>query len=282
MNYKIISDSSSDVFELENVNYTTVPLKISTDERQFVDDKSLDTAEMLDHLYSFGGKSGSACPGVGEWLDACEETENVFCITITSNLSGSFNSACAAAKEYQQQHPKNRACVIDSLSTGPETALIIEKLAELVNSGMSFNEIKKEIKHYKESTHLIFCLRSLKNLANNGRVSHLSAKVAGIFGIRIVGKASNEGTLELTDKSRGDKKALADIMSNMLASGFEGGKVRIHHCENEESAEALKTMILESFPETSVVIGKTGGLCSFYAERGGLLVGFEGASKYHA
>lgn len=280
MNYKIVSDSSSDLLYLENASYCTVPLKISTAEREFVDDCELDTKEMLDYLYSYGDRSGSACPGVGEWLDAFEETENIFCITITSNLSGSFNSACAAIKEYQHAHPKFRACVIDSLSTGPETALIIEKLKELIDSGLSFDEIKAEIKAYKENTHLIFALESLKNLAANGRVGHLAAKIAGIFGIRIVGKASNEGTLEIIEKSKGPQRTLADIWKNMLACGFEGGNVRIHHCENEEAAENLKNLILENYPETNVVIGETRGLCSFYAERGGLLVGFEGASKY--
>ena len=280
MNYKIVSDSSSDLLYLENASYCTVPLKISTAEREFVDDCELDTKEMLDYLYSYGDRSGSACPGVGEWLDAFEETENIFCITITSNLSGSFNSACAAIKEYQHAHPKFRACVIDSLSTGPETALIIEKLRELIESGLSFDEVKTQIKAYKENTHLIFALESLKNLANNGRVSHLVAKFAGIFGIRIVGKASNEGTLEIIEKSKGAKKALADIWKNMVACGYDGGAVRIHHCENEEAAEKLKNIILENYPDAKIDISVTRGLCSFYAERGGLLIGFEGASKH--
>lgn len=280
MNYKIISDSSSDLLELANASYSTVPLKISTEEREFTDNEGLDITEMLDYLYNYGDKSGSACPGVGEWLDAFEEIPNIFCITITSGLSGSFNSACAAVKEYQHAHPKFRACVIDSLSTGPETALIIEKLRDLIDSGLSFDEIKAEIKKYKECTHLIFSLESLKNLANNGRVSHLVAKFAGIFGIRIVGKASNEGTLEITNKSKGEKKALSDIWANMLASGYDGGAVRIHHCENENAANSLKDIINEAYPEASVTISTTRGLCSFYAERGGLLIGFEGASKY--
>lgn len=280
MNYKIISDSSSDILELEGVNYQTVPLTISTDERQFVDDKDLDTTEMLDYLYKYNGKSGSACPGIGEWLDAFEETENIFCVTMTSSLSGTFNSARAAIKEYQHAHPKYRACVIDSLSTGPEAALIIYKLVELIEQGLSFDEIKAQIKAYKETTHLLFCLESLKNLANNGRVSPIVAKLAGVFGIRIVGKASNDGVLEIVEKSKGAKKAIADMWKNMQLNGYSGGAVRIHHCENEEAAQALQNLITEAYPEANVIISTTHGLCSFYAERGGLLVGFEGASKY--
>lgn len=280
MNYKIISDSSSDLFTLENTNYTTVPLKITTAQREFTDNKSLNTSEMLDYLYRYNGRSGSACPGVGEWLESFDECENIFCITITSGLSGSFNSACAAVREYQQAHPKYRACVIDSLSTGPETALIIEKLSEYIAADMSFKDIKSAIKKYKEHTHLIFSLDSLVNLANNGRVSHIVAKFAGVLGIRIIGKASNEGTLEITDKPKGEKKALATILKNMLAEGYDGGKVRIHHCENEKAAHTLRNMIQDIYPTAKVDVDTTKGLCSFYAERGGLLVGFEGGSKY--
>ena len=280
MNYKIISDSSSDIMELEGVNYTTVPLKISTDERQFCDDKDLDITEMLDYLYSYSGKSGSACPGVGEWLDAFEEHENIFCVTMTSGLSGTFNAACTAIKEYQHAHPKYRACVIDSLSTGPEAALIIHKLVELIEQDLSFDEIKAQIRAYKDTTHLLFCLESLKNLANNGRVSPLVAKLAGVFGIRIVGQASNEGILDIVEKSKGAKKALSDIWKHMQANGYVGGAVRIHHCENEEAANKLKDIITEAYPEANVTIAQTRGLCSFYAERHGFLVGYEGSSKH--
>ena len=280
MNYKIISDSSCDLFTIDNASYTTVPLKITTAQKEFIDNDSLDTSEMLDYLYRYNGRSGSACPGVGEWLESFDECETIFCITITSGLSGSFNSACAAVREYQQNHPRYRACVIDSLSTGPETALIIEKLVEFIESGMSFKEIKAAVKKYKEHTHLIFSLDSLVNLANNGRVSHIVAKLAGVLGIRIIGKASNEGTLEITDKPKGEKKALSTILKNMLASGYSGGHVRIHLCENEKAAHTLRNMIKDIYPTAKVDVDTTKGLCSFYAERGGLLVGFEGDSKY--
>ena len=99
------------------------------------------------------------------------------------------------------------------------------------------------------------------------------------MGIRIVGKASLEGTLEVTDKAPGRGGALRAIFKNMKKDGYTGGKIRIHHCCNLESAKQLKKMILKEFPAALIEIGKTGGLCSYYAEKGGLLVGFEGAQK---
>ncbi len=272
--FKIVSDSSSDMREFSLTAFSSTPLKISTAEVEFCDDDTLDLPGMLSYLEKYKGKSGSACPNTSEWLEAFENYENVFCVTITSSLSGSYNSACGAAKEYMGKYPNRHVFVIDSLSTGPECALIIEKLGELINEGKSFDEISAEIKEYQKKTHLIFALESMHNLANNGRVSPIVAKLAGVIGIRIVGKASDEGTLEIMNKSRGAKKMLGDIIENMKKTGC-AGKVRIHHCENPETAERLKNLITETFSDTSVTISNVGGLCGFYAERGGVLIGYE-------
>lgn len=279
MNYKIISDSSSDLLALESIPYCSVPLKISTSEKEYVDDASLDVNGMISDLQKYKGESKSSCPNMGEWKEAFEDYENVFCVTITSNLSGSYNAAELAVKDYLSENPGRNGYVIDTLSVGPEAVLIIEKLKELISSGLHFDEIKEKIINYKKKTHLIFCLDSLRNLANNGRVSFAVAKIAGILGIRIVGKASNEGTLEITDKARGADKALAAIVKNMISTGFKGGVVRIHHCQNPVSAENLGKMIKEKFHDAVIKIQETRALCSFYAESGGLLVGYEGALK---
>ena len=271
--FKIVSDSSSDIREF-SAAISSVPLKIRTDEREFCDDDTLNLSEMLTYLEKYKGKSGSACPNTAEWLEAFEDYENIFCVTITSSLSGSYNSAYGAAKEYMEKYPERHVLVIDSLSTGPECALVIEKLGQLISEGKSFDEISAEIKEYQKHTHLIFALESMHNLANNGRVSPIVAKLAGVIGIRIVGKASDEGTLEIMNKSRGAKRMLEDIIDNMKKTGC-GGKVRIHHCENPAVSEKLEALIKETFPETSVAISTVGGLCGFYAERGGVLIGFE-------
>lgn len=279
MKYKIVSDSSSDVFSLDCVEYTTVPLKIITDEKQFIDTPDLDVSEMIDYLKKYKGTSKSSCPNMDEWYSAFGDADAVFCIPITKNLSGSHNSAVLAVNDFLEEHPEKKAYVIDTLTTGPECELIIEKLCELIESGLSFDEIKDEICKYRQSTHLHFCLESLRNFANNGRVSHTTAKMAGILGIRVIGQASLEGTLEIQTKVRGGDKAIDEIYERMKANGYCGGKVSIHHCQNPEGAEKLASIIRNDHSEASVKIGKTGALCSFYAESGGLLIGYEGAEK---
>ncbi len=280
MKYIIISDSSSDMLNMDTAcRYSTVPLKIITDDKEYVDNAELDVSEMISDLQKYKGTSKSSCPNIEDWKSAFEDYDGVFCVTITSGLSGSYNSAALAVSEYLSEHPDRKGAVLDSLSTGPENALIIEKLAGLIAEGLPFEEIEKQIREYMKTTHLVFCLDSLRNLANNGRVNKAVAKVVGLLGIRIIGKASNEGTLEITDKVRGAEKALSEVYGNIRKLGYNGGKIRIHHCQNESAAKALCDMINADFPNVQVVIGETGALCSFYAESGGLLVGFEGNEK---
>lgn len=282
MEYKIISDSSSDLTTLEGVPFQSVPLKIITAEKEYIDNEALDVSGMMKDLQHYKGRSSSSCPNTDDWAAAFEDADNIFCVTITSGLSGSYNCARISSNEYVEENPEKKAFVIDSLSTGPENALIIEKLRDLISEKLKFEEIKDKIIEYKNKTHLIFALESMHNLSNNGRVSPLVAKLAGVLGIRVIGKASYEGTLEITDKTRGLQKTISTIVDNMKKSGFVGGKVRIHHCENPSALEALKSAILTSFPAAKIETAIARGLCSFYAEMGGLLVGFEGAEKVNA
>lgn len=275
MKFKIVSDSSSDLRTLEGVDFASAPLKIITDEKEYVDDSSLDVNSMLADLKVYKGRSKSSCPSAGEYAEAFAGAENVFCITISSNLSGSFNAANVAASQIRESNPDVNIHIIDSLSTGPESALIIEKLRELINEGKEFDEIKAQITEYHSHTRLIFALESMRNLANNGRISQLTAKMAGMLGIRAIGRASDVGTLEMICKSRGPLSTAMDIITNMVNDGYDGGRVKIHHANNLSAAELLRDRLRDRFPDARIELATAGGLCSFYAEQGGLLVGFE-------
>ncbi len=272
---KIAADTSCDLFAIEHTAYAYAPMKIITADKEFVDNESLNVGEMVDYLYHYKGKSKSSCPNASDWLEAFGDADDVFCVTITSGLSGSYNSACAAKQIYESQNPGKRVFVIDTLSAGPEMSLVVEKLEELMKAGLSYEEICDCISKYLKKTGLVFMLKSLKNFANNGRVSPLVAKLVGISGICIVGKASDEGTLEPTHKCRGERRSLETIVSDLEAEGYCSGKISIGHCQNEEAAHQLKDLILKKFRSASVEIHKLKGLCSFYAENGGVLVGFE-------
>ncbi|MBQ8203920.1 MAG: DegV family protein [Clostridia bacterium] len=272
---KIVADSSADTLCFEGVAFASAPLKIITAEKEYTDDAALNVDGMVDDLLHYKGKSSTACPGPADWIAAFGDAKYVFCLTITSNLSGSYNAACIAKEDYESAHPDRKVFVYDSLSTGPEMRLVIEKNAALISEGKEFEEICREITAYGKKTGLIFMLESMRNLANNGRVSHLTAKAAGLLGIRAVGKASDEGTLQVLEKCRGEQKALKAILQNMKDLGMRGGSIKISHCDNLDAANTLKAMILAEFNKAKIEIYRARALVSFYAEKGGLLVGFE-------
>ena len=276
MNIKIVADSSANLRTNEDKNLISVPLTLRTDEREFVDDAALNIEEMIDYLASYKGKSGSACPSSQDWIDAFGDADHIITIAITSNLSGSFNSSRVAKEQYEEEYPDRKVFLIDSLSAGPELKLIVEKIQELNEQGLSFEEICEAVTEYQKQTHLVFMLKSLTNLANNGRVSPAVAKIAGLLNIHVVGIASEVGTLEQKEKARGEKKGIAAMKSIMEALNYVGGKIRIDHCFNLEGAQQLKDLMLAAFPNADILIGENYGLCSFYAEKGGILVGFEG------
>ena len=275
MCFKIISDSSSNILSNEYDNFGSVPLKILLGNREYVDTDDLTIETLVNDMAIRKDKCSTSCPHVFDWLSAFEGNDEIFAVTITSSLSGSYASAVQAKEDYLAANPNAKVCVLDSLSTGPEMELIIEKLIEFRNSGVSFEESEKQIKQYMKKTHLLVTLESLKNLAKNGRVSTTVAKLAGVLGIRIIGFASDEGELESIHKCRGEKRALETLKEEMLKLGFKGGKLRISHCENNNAAQIFKNLILSVFPKSDIKIRHCTGLCSFYAERGGMIIGVE-------
>ena len=275
MNFKIVTDSSSDMLDLEGIPFAVAPLKIITADKEYTDNATLDSAAMVEDLLKYNGKSSTSCPNTDEWLSAFGDAERIFCVTITATLSGCYNAACAAKHIYEERHPERKVFVINSLSTGPEIRLIVEKISELVSENKEYEDICDEISEYMNKTGLIFMLESMKNLANNGRVGHLTAKVAGLLGIRVIGKASDHGDLQPLDKCRGELKSRVNIVNRMREEGYCGKKVRIAHCINSDFANTLKDLLISEFGDIDVEVYECRGLCSYYAEKGGILVGFE-------
>ena len=277
MKTKIVVDSSANVYQLSGADFACVPLKIVTDEAEYHDDGTLDAVEMAKTMRTYKGKASTSCPNISDWLAAYEGAEQVFAVTITGTLSGSYNAAQLAAEEYRAEHPGARVFVLNSLSAGPELRLLVERLRADVDAGLDFDTICERILHYHQHTHLLFSLESLANLARNGRVKPAVAAVARMLGIRVIGQASDEGELEVICKTRGEHGALERIVLELKAHGYENGRVCIAHCDNVNAAERLKHMIEAVFHGAKVEIEPCGGLCSFYAELGGLMVGYEDA-----
>lgn len=273
MNWKIVVDSSANM--LADTGVVTVPLRVVMGDREYVDDAALDVAAFLDALGSYKGRSSTACPGIGDWLAAFEGADAVFAVTITGAMSGSCNAARLAAEQYEQEHPGAKVYVMDSLSTGPEMRLLAQRLGMQLQNGQTPEQAWQDVQRYAAHTRLLFSLGSMHNLAQNGRVSPAVAAAAGLLGIRLVGQASDKGELQPLHKCRGEARALETILREMTDRGFRGGRVHIDHSENEDGAHRLCQMLRRKFPGCEPTVGRCGGLCGYYAERGGILVGYE-------
>ena len=277
MNTKIVVDSSASLYTLQGVDFECVPLKIITDDAEYLDNGTMDAVGMAQTLRTYKGKTSTSCPNVSDWLAAYEGADEVYAITITGTLSGSYNAAQLAAEEYQQENPGKRVFVLDSLSTGPEQVLLAEHLRDELAAGKEFDTICEEMLRYHKHTHLLFSLESLANLARNGRVKPAVAAVARMLGIRVIGQASEAGELDVLCKTRGEHGALERIVLELKEHGYTNGRLHISHCGNPAAAERLKHMVKAVFDGAKVDISECGGLCSYYAELGGLLVGYEDA-----
>lgn len=276
MNYKVVSDSSSNVLALDNVHFASVPMKVRA-QKEYIDNAQLDLTGMVEDLRNHKGKSGSSCPNVGEWLEAFGDADVVFGTTISKNLSGSYNAAQQAAATYMEENPGKQAYIFNTLSAGPQQAFLNEKVLELCAQGLDFETIKEKALEYYSHTHILFCLESMMNLARNGRTSMAVAKLAGMLGIRVVGDVKG-GQITPVLKPRGLTNATKALFEMIKERGFQDGNIlRIAHCFGEQAALALRDMVLAEFPNTRFILESTTALCSFYAEAGGLIIGFEGS-----
>ena len=273
--FRIAADSSCNLLALDGADFVSVPLTIRTDAEEFRDDASLDVDAMVAALRATKGRSYSACPNIAQWEEAFGERGDVIAFTITSGLSGSYNAACAAKEICRQRDPSRRIHVVDSLSAGPEIVLLIEKALSETRAGADFDGVCRAVQEYRERTRLLFALESMHNLAQNGRVNRLVATMAGVLGIRAVGQASAEGTLEMLGKARGARRTRQLMLSEMERLGYRGGSARIGHCQNETLALEIRDEIRRRFPAADAQIHTLRGLCSYYAERGGIMRGIE-------
>lgn len=275
MKRKIVADSSCDMWELNGVDFAVAPMTISTDNKHYVDNQELDVHLMSEDLAKYKGVSHTACPSVGSWLDCYEGYNEVFVVTLTGAMSGTYNSAMTAKGIYEEENENVKVHVFDSLSTGPEMRLLIEKLKEVIEEDLTFEEIVEKGQDYLKHTRLFFALKSLHNFAMNGRVNKAVASAIGVLNISIFATASEEGTIQQISKCRGEKKVVKSMIEHLENAGYHGGKVRISHADNLKLAHSVRDKILELYPHADIIVYPMGGLCTYYAEIGGLLVGCE-------
>ncbi|MGV3310853.1 DegV family protein [Streptococcus suis] len=277
--WKIVADSGCDYRQLAQLapdtEFVSVPLSIQIGDQTFVDDASLDIDQMVSVMQSTSEAATSACPSTQAYEEAFAGAENVIVVTITGGLSGSFNAARVARDMYLEEHPDAKIHLIDSLSAGGEMDLLVTEINRLIASGLEFEEVVSAITTYQENSKLLFVLAKVDNLVKNGRLSKLVGAVVGLLNIRMVGEASSEGKLELLQKARDHKKSVTAAWEEMKKAGYKGGRIIMAHRNNDKFFQQFSDLVKETYPEASIEEVATSGLCSFYAEEGGLLMGYE-------
>ena len=274
MKYKIVVDSSSnlksDYIKDENVGFEVVPLTISVDGKDFVDNENLNINSMLTSMHESKIKSTSSCPSCGYFANAYKDAEYTICITMTSKLSGTFNSAYLGSKD-----SNSKVHVVDSKATGGVMRLLVDKAYKLMKKEIPFEEICQELEKYKEKTNLLFVLDKFENLVKNGRMSKVAAFIANALYIKPLCMAK-DGIIEVYQKPRTRKGALSKLVETIKekCEDTEGKTCVVEHCDSLDDAMYVKKEIEKNYQFKEVVITEMRGLCSYYALEKGIIVSF--------
>ncbi|MCY1715298.1 DegV family protein [Caproiciproducens galactitolivorans] len=279
MSWGIISDSSCDLpssaFADSGLHFAAVPLKIVVGGTEYTDNDDLNVNAMLAHMKSFKGPSSSACPAPEEWAREFRKSDRTVAVTMTSALSGTYNSALIGKNMVLEESPEKDIHVIDSHTTGGGLVLILRKLEELISAGLDFEAVVKQAEAYTRSIFLLFSCGSYDNLVKNGRMSRIAGILASSLGIRAVASNTPEGTIRVLQKPRGEERALEVIVRTMSEwKNLAGMPVVITHCNDPVGAQRLKEKIAHVCMTTKITIMQTRGLTSFYNDNGGLMIAF--------
>ena len=258
MTWHLVADSACDLHSLEgggdSVDFTTIPFTIRIGGTEYIDNENIPVDEMLEANETHAEIAQTACPSPEDWREKFAAPGPVIAFTISSALSGSYNSACTAKTMMQEEDPGKQIAVIDSKATGPEEAMLIWKARNLILEGREFDAIERELNETAEKIHTSFALASYHNLIKNGRVSRLKGFMRG--------------------RARGSRSMIRFLTEELQKVGLAGKQIVISHCMNEKDARDLMSALLAVFPDVKVLVQPTRGLDSFYAERGGLIVGY--------
>ncbi|MGI6004713.1 MAG: DegV family protein [Christensenellales bacterium] len=279
MKWMIVADSGCDMTDdyegAPGAGFATVPMSIEVDGRVFKDDEHLDMDEFLHTLKTTTGTSRSACPSPDEWMDHFMKADQTIAVTMSSGISGTYNSARMAMEMVLEKHPEKKIHVIDTLSISGQAMLVIWRINELIGAGHGFENIVQLAEAYNKELRVLFSLCSYDNLIKNGRLNKMVGLAASKLNFYLIGKASEKGTLQVMGPARGLSKALAKIVREMgILKNVAGKPVVITHCNNASAAEKLGKLVEETYQGAKALVYKMRGLTSFYAEESGMIIAF--------
>lgn len=274
MNYKIVMDSGAEINERLAGKVVSVPLTLSINGKDYVDDKNMNIDEFRAEVRASKEPPRSSCPSPDAFCEVIGECDRVYLIAITSRLSGSYNSARLGLQSYLDENPDKKGHVFDSLNASGGEALVAEKIVELEEKGMEFDEIVKAVEEYIPTITTNLVLEDLSVLYKNGRLSKVAYVATSLIDLVAV-LGIRDGELVKIAQARGVKRALKTLAETSIADIKKKGikKITITHSAAPERAEALKAA-LESEIDADIVIVPTGGLISMYAGEKGLVISY--------
>ncbi len=278
MDYRIVLDSGCDLDDSlrEDPRVISVPLQIEIEGKHYVDDRNISIESLLVDMKESKNPPRTSCPSPHEYQQAFGDAENVFVVTLSSQLSGSYNSA-VVARDLALEHDRDRFIhVFDSLSASAGETVIALKLRELVEQKLDGAAIVSQVDRFIDGMKTFCILESVDNLAKNGRLSKIAAKLISLLFIKPILGADGEGHLKLFDKARGANKAFERLEEMIGEQGqrFEEKILAISHCNAYARAEDFMRRIRSRYGFKDVVITKTAGLSTVYADNGGVVVAF--------
>ncbi len=277
MEYVIVMDSCGECTAKmkEDERVISAPLTLQVDDHIIIDDDTFDQADFLRKVAESPNCPKSACPSPDYYKEAFEKAEKrAYGVTLTAELSGSYNSAMLARDLVLEERPELQIHIFNSRSASVGETLITEKIQECEEKGMEFSEVVETVENYINTQNTYFVLENLETLRKNGRLSNLKAFVASALKIKPVMGATPEGTIIQLDQARGINKALVKMVSYIVeaAEDPEQKILGITHCNCPERAEAVKNAILEKISVKDVILLDTAGVSSMYANDGGVIV----------
>lgn len=274
--YKILIDSCGELTKemKENPHFANIALTLDVDGEQIVDDETFDQTSFLKKVAASEHGPKSACPSPNAYMEAMEGAERVYIVTLSSKLSGSYNSACLAKDLYLEEHPNCRVHVFDSKSASIGETLIGLQIEACEKQGMEFDEIVKTVKDYISQQHTFFVLETLETLRKTGRLSNIKAILASTLNIKPVMGSTDEGEICQLGQARGMSKALDKMVSSMLevTKNCSDKILAISHCNCEERAYLLKAKLEKAADFKKIFIVDTAGVSSMYANDGGIIM----------
>ena len=273
MNNNLISDSCND-FNEDTLDIERIPFKIIIDEVEIID-CNLDFMELISKMKNSKKHIKTACPSPEDFMNAFKKCKNTFVVTISQQLSGSYNSAMLAVNLMKEKFPDNFVHVFDSKTAASGETLVAIKVKQLIEDNFNATEIIENTNKYISKLRTLFILDSLDNLAKNGRITNFKAMVANVLHIVPIMGEEN-GTIVLKEQVRGKKKAL-DRLVDMIGEynvDFENTILGITHVNCVEKAESLRDKIKIKYPFKEIKIFTASGLSTVYADDGGIVIAF--------